>query len=196
MKGLIKKGFLLVALVAAITVSYANEVSHDPNEDAKTRLTLENVESGAVLQIKDVNGLILYKEAIKQNGDYSKEFDLTELPNGDYYFELNKSVEIIEIPFTVSEKAVTFDKDSKKKIFKPLVYVNNGKMHISKLSFEDEAMDVTIYYENSDKVLYDKNMDRKGATLGKMYDFEGSEKGTYTVVVKSSGREFVNTVKI
>ncbi len=196
MKRLIKKGFLLVALLAAITVSYANQVLHNPSEDAKTRLTFKNVNSGAVLKIIDINGLILYKEAIKESGNYSEEFDLTGLPNGNYYFQLNKSVEIIEIPFTVSDKIVTFDKESKKKIFKPLVYVNKNKMHVSKLSFEEESMEITIYYQNSDKVLYDNNMDRKGTILGKMYDFKGSEKGIYTIVIETGGREFVNTVKI
>ena len=43
----------------------------------------------STLSIVDMQGLALYKEAIEQNGFYSKGFDLTTLPKGDYFFELN-----------------------------------------------------------------------------------------------------------
>ena len=197
MKGLIKKSVLVAALFAALTLSYGSEASGSSNEKSKTtNLTLKDVKSGSILQIKDANGLILYKESIKQNGNYSKQFDLTELPNGNYYFELNKEVEIIEIPFVVTEGEVTFNKQSKKTIYKPVVYFNDGKMYISKLTFDAETMDISIYYEDNDRVIKDKNIGKKGNVLGKIYDFTGSEKGTYTVIIKNNGREFVKTVQI
>ena len=196
MKGLIKKSMLVIALAMAIGMSYANEVSHNNNDRNLTRLTFENVKVGEVVQIKDMNGLVLYKEAVEKAGLYSKDFDLTTLPDGDYLFELNKIVEIFEIPFKVSNSEVLFKKELKKSIFKPMVYVKNGKMHITKLALKDEAMEVIIYYENSERVLTDKVTDRKDATLGKVYDFAGSEKGQYIVVVKSEGRRFVNQVNI
>ena len=198
MKGLIKRSLVLVALTAAITVSYANEVSHTKtdNRSNSTNITFKNVKQGSVLQIKDKNGLILYKEAIKSEGNYSKQFDLTALPDGAYYFELNKEIEIIEIPFMVSKGVVTFNKESKKTIFKPVAYYSDGKVYISKMSFDAETMDVSIYYENNQRVLKDNNIGKRGNTLGKIYDFTGSEKGTYTVIINSNGREFVNKVKI
>ena len=198
MKGLIKKTVVMAAMIAAIAVSYANEVSHNEskNEMKTTNLTFANVKSGAILKIIDKNGFILYKEVIEKEGSYSKEFDLTELPNGNYYFELNKEVEIIEIPFSVSKGIVKFDKQSKKIIYKPVVYFNDSKVFISKMSFDAETMDVSIYYEGDNKVLKDKNIGKKGNVLGKIYDFTGSEKGTYTVIINNNGREFVNRVKI
>ena len=185
-----------MALVAGAAFSYANEVSRELKKENVTVMAFENVKKGSVLQIKDKNGLILYKETIKAQGNYSKEFDLTALPNGAYYFELDKEVEIIEIPFKVVEGEVTFDKDSKKTIFKPVVYYNDGKMFISKMSFDAETMDIAIYYENDQPVLKDKNIGKTGNVIGKIYDFKGSEYGTYTVVIKNNGREFVNKVKI
>ncbi len=197
MKGLIQKSLLAAALVATLTVSYGSEVSNSLKKEGKTtNLTLENVKTGSILQIKDINGLILYKETIKKEGHYSKEFDLTALPNGNYYFELNKEVEIVEIPFSVADGQVTFDKQSKKTIYKPVVYYHDGKMTISKMSFDAETMDISIYYEGYDKVLSDKNIGKKGNVLGKMYDFTGSKKGTYTIIIKNNGRKFINNVKI
>ncbi len=196
MKGLIKKSLVVIALAMAVGMSYANEVSPNYNTGNLTRLTFENVKVGEVVQIKDMNGLILYKEAVKQAGLYSKDFDLTTLPDGDYLFELDKIVEIVEIPFTVSNAEVVFKKELKKSIFKPMVYVKNGKMHVTKLALNSEAMEVIIYFENTERVLTDVISERKDAALGKVYDFKGSEKGQYIVVVKSEGRRFVNQVNI
>ncbi len=196
MKGLIKKSMFVIALVVAIGMSYANEVSPNNNTGNLTRLTFENVKVGEVVQIKDMNGLILYKEAVEKAGFYSKDFDLTSLPDGDYLFELNKIVEIVEIPFEVSKSEVVFKKELQKSIFKPMVYVKDGKMHVTKLAFKDEAMEVIIYYENTERVLTDMISERKDAALGKVYDFKGSDKGQYIVIVKTEGRRFVNQVNI
>lgn len=196
MKGLIKKSMLVIAMTMAIGMSYANEVSHNNNTGTLTRLTFKNVKVGEVVKIKDMNGLVLYKESVEKAGLYSKDFDLTTLPDGDYLFELNKIVEIVEIPFNVSNSEVEFKKELKKSIFKPMVYVKDGRMHVTKLALNDETMEVIIYYENSERVLTDKVTEKKDSALGKVYDFAGSEKGQYIVVVKSEGRRFVNQVKI
>ena len=112
MKTAIRKSLVLVALLVAVTVSYGNEISGNTNngKGVRTNMTFKNVKKGSVLYIKDMNGLVLYKEAIKVNGHYSKGFDLTSLPDGDYYFEMNKEVVMNVIPFKVMSSVVTFDK--------------------------------------------------------------------------------------
>jgi len=91
----IKKGFLM-ATIFATTLSFANEVSLTTikNDADKTSLTLTDVKQGNLLSIKDENGITLYKESIEKTGIYTKGFDLTALPNGEYSFEIDKDVEI------------------------------------------------------------------------------------------------------
>jgi len=197
MKTAIKKSLVLVALFLATTVSYGNEISGNTNNGKSviTNLTFKNVTKGSVLLIKDNNGLTLYKELIEKNGTYTKGFDLTTLPNGDYYFELNKDVEITVVPFKVEGSVVTFDKTGEAKFFKPVVWLNNNKVSISKMVFEDEILEIEILSDSSERIILD-TIKRKGNVLGKIYDFSTSEKGTYIVIVKSNGRRFVNHVQI
>lgn len=196
MKRLVKTSLVIVVMFATM-VSYANEFPLLPKERTKdvTNVTFENVKQGSLLIIKDSNELILYKEFIKKPGKYSKGFDLTALPNGDYYFELDKEVQIKIIPFKVSFKKVIFDKDTETTIFKPVVYVKNNKVYVSKLSFDNEVLEIKIINEGNEFVLSEK-IEKIGDRLGKIYNFSTSEKGTYLIIIKSSGRRFENYIKI
>jgi len=100
-----KKGILLVTMMFTL-VSFANDASlfNIKNDSKKTALTLYNVKQGDLLTVKDITGLILYKETIQKTGTYDKGFDLTHLPDGNYIFELDKDFEITSIPFKIIEK--------------------------------------------------------------------------------------------
>ena len=74
LRKIILTGAMLIALISNAT----NGLNNDPKKDLnKTTFTLKNVKQGNQLIIKDLYGLILYKEQIKDSGNYSKGFDLT-----------------------------------------------------------------------------------------------------------------------
>lgn len=197
MKTAIRKSLVLVVLFLATSVSYGNEISGNTNDGkgVTTNLTFNYVTKGSILLIKDYNGMTLYKELIEKNGTYTKGFDLTSLPDGNYYFELSKDVEISVIPFKIEKTVVTFDKTKEVIYFKPVVWLNKSKVYISKMTLEDEFLEIEILSSTDESILHDK-VERKGNMLGKIYDFSTSEKGTYTIIIKSNGRRFVNHVTI
>ena len=197
MKTAIRKSLVLVALLVAVTVSYGNEISGNKNDgkSVRTNVAFKNVKKGSVLSIKDTNGLVLYKEAIKENGNYSKGFDLTSLPDGDYYFEMNKDVVINVVPFKVIASVVTFDKTAESRIFKPVVFVNDKNIFVTKMSLGSETLEVEIIAESGDLV-YSEIIEKIGNTLGRIYDFSTSEKGNYTIVIKTKERRFVENIQI
>ena len=177
MKTAIRKSLVLVALLVAVTVSYGNKISSNTNngKNALKNVTFKNVKKGSILSIKDMNGLVLYRVTIEKTGEYTKGFDLTSLPDGDYYFEMNKDVEISVIPFKVASSVVTFDKTAETKTFKPVVFVNKNKVHISKISLEGEVLRVKIFSESSELV-YSGSIVIKRDVFGKIYDFTTSLK--------------------
>ena len=66
---------MFIALISNAT----NGLNNDPKNDSKkTTFVINNVKQGNQLTIKDFYGLILYKEQIKDSGNYSKGFDLTD----------------------------------------------------------------------------------------------------------------------
>ncbi|WP_406685406.1 hypothetical protein N1F78_06685 [Seonamhaeicola sp. MEBiC1930] len=137
-----KKGILMVAMLATV-MSFANEI--DGRDFKVTALTINNVKEGNLLSIKDINGSIIYTETIEQSGSYTKGFDLTELPDGKYFFELIKDIEIKTIPFTVKSNIATFNKEKETIIFKPFVKTDNDLVYITKLAPELEPLKINVY---------------------------------------------------
>ena len=195
MKKLIKTSLVIVVMFATM-VSYANEIPLLIKERTKnvTNVTFENVKQGSLLIIKDSNELILYKEFVKKPGTYSKGFDLTALPDGEYYFELDKQVVIIVRPFKVKAKSVEFIKDEQYKIFKPVVYVRGDYAYISRMSLVKEPIQINVYDEE-DSLIYSEKIE-EAKSLKRIYNFSKSEEGNYTIVFKSEGRTFKNSIKI
>ena len=196
MKQSTKKGLLAIALSVSL-LGFANDLKKPIKEKEPnvTSLSFSKVFEGSMLFIKDEMGLTLYKEAIQKTGEYSKGFDLTSLPDGEYFFELDTDLKIVVIPFEVKSNEVRFMKEEKSTILKPVVRVVDNKVLVSRTSFEGAPIEFKIYYaQNSDVVLSEKFENE--TIVEKVYDFSESKKGEYLFVFKSNGRKFVKSVKI
>lgn len=196
MKQLSRKGLIAIALSVSL-MGFANDLKKPikEKEPKVTSLSFSKVLEGSMLFIKDEKGLTLYKEAIQKTGEYSKGFDLTSLPDGEYFFELDTELKIVVIPFDVESSEVQFRKEEKNTILKPIVRVVDDKVLFSRTSFEAAPLEFKIYYaDNSDVVLSEKFENE--TIIEKVYDFSESKKGEYLFIFKSNGRKFVKSVKI
>ncbi len=195
MKKLTKKNLIILLMLASF-LSYANDGRDTFKEKEKvTNLSFKNVKLGSKLTIKDDKGLVLYKESIIKSGQYSKGFDLTALPNGEYYFELDTDFEIVVIPFNVVSNQVNFRKDEKSTIFKPFVRVKDDMVYVSRVSYKESPLEYKIYYaDNNDLVLSEKFENEK--QISKIYDFSESKQGEYLFVFKFEGRRYSKKIKI
>ena len=197
MKNLVKKSLVFVALVMS-TLTYGKEISfYGSSEEKMAIITLKSVEEGNKLTIKDVYGTTLYKETINHSGNYAKGFDLTTLPNGNYFFEVDKGLIINVIPFTVDYKKVNFNKEKENVIHKPFVRTENNSVFITKLSLGKSPLTVKIYYENSfryELIHVEEIEDIK--TLEKVFRLDENERGNYKIVIEDNGRVFTNIIKV
>ncbi|WP_147677725.1 hypothetical protein [Algibacter pacificus] len=195
----LKKGFLMVTMFATL-LSFANEVSFITitNGVERTSLTLTDVKQGNLLSLKDENGIILYKEFIQKSGNYTKGFDLTELPNGTYSFEVDKDVEISTIPFTVIEGAVTFNKEDEKTIYKPVTRVVGDLLYVTKLSLDKAPLKIDIYYDSiSDGSFYEpvhSETIENTKVIERVYKLTNLEHGNFEVVYQTEGRTFTKSI--
>ncbi|MGB5420167.1 hypothetical protein [Algibacter sp.] len=191
-----KKGILMVTMFATM-LSFANDASlfNIKNDAKRTALTLYNVKKGNLLSIKDMNGVILFKEYLQVTGKYTKGFDLTELPNGAYMFELVKDLEINSVPFTVTSNIVVFEKEKEKTIYKPLVRVKGDLVYITKLSLDEAPLKIDIYftgYGESELVFSESLKDTK--TIERIYKLDGLKFGEYKIVFNTEGRQFTKVI--
>ncbi|TBM99384.1 hypothetical protein EYD45_15610 [Hyunsoonleella flava] len=194
-----KKVFLMVALFATV-MGYASDNSFyiSKGDANKTVITLNDVKEGNLFTIKDKNGLILYKEAIQQNGLYKKGFDLTSLPDGSYFFELDKDMEIKTIPFKVKVSEVVFDKDNAETIFKPSTVVKQDLLFVSKLALEGEELEISIYQENGFyaapyQLIHNETISNT-KHIERVYKFVDFRKGEYKIIYKTEGKTFVEFI--
>lgn len=195
MKQLLKKS-LVVLIILTTMVSYANEIKlhKNVNTDKVTNVTFENAQAGSLLLIKDVDGVILFSEQINQSGLITKGFDLTNLPDADYYFELSADNEIIIIPFSVKDNFAKLIQNEAYKIVKPEIFEENGYVHISNQSTIKQALSIDVYYEGYD-LAYSENL-KNDETINRIYDFSSSKKGNYVFVFTIEGRVFRNSINI
>lgn len=195
MKKVLKKSFLLMALFSSI-LAYSNEINFLENEKTEnvTNLKIENVNEGSLFLVKDSNHFILYSEMIEKSGTFTKSFDLTNLPDADYYFEIDMEDEIKIIPFKVDESIAELIKDDEYNISKPEVLVRNDHVYISKIFTGEQTWEIEVYYENYDLAYREKFKDVKNLT--RVYDFSDSKKGDYTIIFSSEDRVIKNRVNI
>lgn len=188
-----------MAIMMTALLSFANEKAsfvNIKNDAGRTSVTFINAKAGNLLSIKDENGIVLYKESIQKTGVYTKGFDLTSLPDGEYLFELDKDVEISTIPFTVKAKEVTFKKELEKTLFKPIARVKGNLVYITRLTLNKAPMDVEVYSENNGNYeLIHKETFKNTENIERLYRLSGLNKVDYKIVFKTEGRVFTETIK-
>lgn len=196
MKKIIKKsivfGVMLTTLLSNATNEGSSFIPKNEKDIARTMVTIKDVREGQRLVIKDLNGIVLYKEIIEQTGIYSKTFDLTELPNGHYFFELDKGLQIKTIPFTVVSNNVTFEKDKETVIYKPYIIIDNNSVYLNALSLEGNPLDIKIFYSGtngSPELIYSETI-KNTKNIGKAYKLLKDALGEYKVVVNTNNRTF------
>ena len=198
MKKEIKKGILFIALIISMIGYATSSAPNEPKRDInKARVSFMYVKKGQSLVIKSETGLILYKEKIKETGNYSKEFDLTSLPDGNYAFELEKEIEIQILPFKVSNNTVAFMKEKQESLFKPFVRFKGNQIMLSRLSIDDKPLKVELYYSasndsSSDELIFSETIENK-KVIERVYTLMKDKKGDYRIVMELDGRKFSDT---
>jgi len=196
MKNLARKSLVAIMLTMSLsTQANVTDLTSKEKERVVTNLHLDNVKQGSVLTIIDGNGLVLYNESIKKSGDYSKGFDLTTLPDGEYFFELDSELKIIVIPFNVKAKEVIFDKEAEKSIYKPVVRAKDQMVYVSKVAMDESPLSYKIYFADNHDLVYSEKFEADDE-IKKAYDFSASKKGSYLFVFESNGRRYTKAVKI
>jgi len=196
MKNLFKRSLLVVAM---FTLLASNAMSNDNNFNDNliivngklVDLTLKFTDGDLKINIKDSFGFVLYNDTYT-GVEFTRKFDLTSLPNGNYYFEIEGQTKIKVIPFAVILNNVDFQKEEETIFFKPIVRFKDNVVYISKLALKNEKMIIKIYDDNSN-LIYTEDL------MGKLYldrklNLSMLESGSYNLVLKSEGKIFKEKV--
>ncbi|WP_339622789.1 hypothetical protein [uncultured Winogradskyella sp.] len=185
MKATVKK----LVVIAMILISYVNYATETLSNSPK----FYNVIKGHYISVTDNFGEVIYNGLIKQTGNLTTLFDFTRLKNGNYTVEINKDFEIEINTIVVNNGTVLLLDDSTKKIFKPVFRIENSKVLISKLALDSNQMTVELYY--GETLIYTDNIE--GADiLNRVYQLDNSLKGSYSAIIRTNSRVYIENFRI
>lgn len=195
-----RMNYIVCMVMMFVTMlSYADRTYSLDTHKESTILTFDNVKKGHQLVIKDANLLVVYREAIQKNGTYSKGFDLTALPDGDYSIELDKDLQIVIRPFTVTSNIVKFKKEKETVIYKPSVRIQDNYLFVSRLSLDVQPATIKLYYKESSEqgreLLFSEEIENK-KIVERVFELSKKKKGNYVVVFNSQGRTFTERITL
>lgn len=197
----IMKISLILVVMFSSTITYSKSVSKEILKEEKvTYVTFENVKAGAVLSLKNDIGFIMYSETIQAPGKYTKQFDFTLLPNGNYTFEMESAFEVTVKPLSVSDKKVVFAKNEESVFFKPVISMKDHLILISQLTLDKKPLGVKLFYQQKgdDEVLVysdtlksnDASIIEKALALSKNY------KGNYRLMLSTNDHVYIENLKL
>jgi len=179
---------VLVALMLGTLNGYATETTLVENGN-EVRVEIATLKKGQNVSIKDSKGKVIQKKTVETENSVDKAFDFNTLENGYYTLEVNKDFQIVEIPFTVVSGKTTFYAKEEKTIFKPVVRTQANSLLISKLEFDANPLEVSIFYEGEE--IFNETV-KGGSLLQRAYKLEEQNKGFYKVVLKANDRTYSN----
>ncbi|WP_405294102.1 hypothetical protein [Algibacter sp. Ld11] len=192
---IISKKIVLSAVFCTTLLSNAANTSNGilvGKDVIKTALTINNVKAGNLLSVKDENGITLYKEFIEESGIYKKGFDLTALPSGNYFFEVDKDVEIKTIPFIVSNNEVAFNREAEVTVYKPFVRQQDDAIYITQFLPDFSKAKIEIYANyNGELELLHADQIENSQLIQKAYRLE---KGSYKIIINSNNKEYTKFI--
>lgn len=102
---------MLVVLVGVSTTNFTiasdnNQskvnVELSPLDNLQFKLVLDQVNTKSTVLIKDYSGAIIYTVTVPKTEKYTKIFDLSNLRDGSYVFQINNGKERVEKQFEIN----------------------------------------------------------------------------------------------
>lgn len=199
MKQIMKISLILVVMLTS-TYSFSNNTLGGENNTKVTYVTFENVKIGSILTLKNQSGFIMYSETVKNSGKFSKQFDFTLLPAGDYSFEMESGFEVKIKVLTVSKSNVHFRPEGQSSFFKPLVKLKSNKLLISQLALNKEPLEVKLYYtkKGDDEVMLytEEFIGNEQLIIEKILSLSNNYKGDYRIVMSTNDHVYIENLKL
>ena len=191
MKNLIRNGqFVCIALLGMGV--FASPNASDMNHEEDVTMNFGYMNTNNLVLIKDQNGYLIYQYNVEQSGNFSKSYDLSTLPDGHYYFEIDKDTEVVIRRFTVTGGEVAFEADAAESHFKPTLYAKDKQIFISRLAPNKDGMLVRVY-DKYNNLLHAEWL-KDELYNNRIYDLSEINSDQYKVVFKAGDRKYEEMV--
>lgn len=142
------------------------------------------------LELSDNNEQLLWEKKIKNTNSFSKQFDLSNLPDGIYHFEMEdaNSISINSLILENSELTIS----SQRKILKPNFSFKNDKANLSVEIENAEIARIEVTNANGEMVYTESFEGRKN--VNKIFDFSEVKNEYFLIRTKIDDKSFYYSV--
>lgn len=175
---------LLIATVAVFGAS-APEVTFMPiPAEKKFSMTINDLREPAKIKLQDESGIILLQEQAKTTGNYSKVYNLSNLPNGTYFMSIRTSTKETVQPVKLTTRGVEVDKSKRKDFFSPVIRSTEDHVDVSLYNGKIADVNVSIL-DAGQNVVFEESLENV-ILVQKRYSTKKLMWGSYTMVIETA----------
>jgi len=164
-------------------------------ESNKIILNLENMAADRVIcEFRSEDGDLFFRDEVITAENVSKQYDLSQLPNGRYTIEVNDLMKIERLNLSIYNGSVQLNERVADITFKPTVWLNEDKSVDFNLMTLGSSASLSIYDTRGNELKSDRF--KKVNVASKRYDLSKVEAGIYRVVISHKGETFTHTLTL
>lgn len=184
---------MTILLFAVTSVSIANDLlpsiilKNVPSEK-KFTLSIEGLKDNAEIILTDESGQILLSQETNGQPAFAKVFNLSQLPEGEYFLTVSTSLTETVQPLTLNETGVLFDSGKKREFFKPVIRVAEGYVDVS--LFNGRIGDVSVrIFDHKNEMVFQEKLDNV-LVVEKRYRLSQLPWGNYSIEVATPSKTY------
>ncbi|MDH3710063.1 MAG: hypothetical protein OER04_09260 [Cyclobacteriaceae bacterium] len=158
------------------------------------KLVMEEVPQGLQIQLKDRSGYLLHEESVDRYGTFAKQFDLENLPDGQYNLELDYGTSLKVYALTIRKGKIFNQQSDNVEFFKPVVRHDDLKLAVTQFSPQSAELKIILY--DADQNILVEDVLEGSMSLGRRYDLTQLPSGEYRIYLASEGRSYYHTLRL
>ena len=157
------------------------------NSDKKFSVQMSNFdEVKLAIRISDENERNLFEEEITKSRNFNKTYDMSQLPEGNYFLEVEYNKKISEWKIQISEKVMNIIQISEINIPQFVQKDNRVELNINNIAKFDTKLKV---FDENGIELYEEELEDTNS-VRKIFDFSKVPLINYTIIASIGERNF------
>jgi hypothetical protein len=193
------KAILKLTAMAALLLSSTLVMANDPGmylttvkEAKRLVLKLNKQTESSLLTLTDTNMHQIFAENIKEDEDYTKKFDLSQLDEGLYYLKMESLTRTVE--FTISVEDSEVNVIARDEVTKPYFRKNGDVLYLNYLNQKLSPVVINVV-DSSNRIVFTQKFDKE-LVVGKVFNFTKAVNDDYTVSVSEGNSTYYETISV
>lgn len=162
--------------------------------EPKFSMTINGLKEDASIALRDTEGIILLEEQTEGKGNYSKVYNLSNLPEGTYYMSIKTSLKKTVQPIKLTAYGVEIDTGRRKEFYAPIIRAQEGQVDVSLYNGTAADVQITIF-GNGQEVIYEEKLENV-VLVEKRYSTERLPRGQYNFVINTPENIYNETFRV